>query len=169
MAFVNLNNSYPRQFLLALRNGRMCCAVCCQKTDTFSRNGLQQHYRMTHKNLEFSENAVRVGVRALRNFVAEETRENLVTLSEKRSESVGVLTFIILLYYILYQTITFLIITCCILFERMEVTRFSTSKALESTWTYAVQTKGKLRSYLVFIWTINIRYHRWRIVAVVQK
>ncbi len=89
MAFVNLNNSYPRRFLLAWRSGRMCCALCLQRTDTFSQTGLEQHYRISHKTTKFSDNAVRDGVRALRDFVANETRENLISLSEQRSNSVS--------------------------------------------------------------------------------
>lgn len=91
MAFVNLNNSCPqRQFLLAWRDGKICCSLCgFQNTYAFSRNGLRNHYRASHKTAEFSDSAFKDGAKVLREFVTNETRENLITLSEQRRKSVG--------------------------------------------------------------------------------
>ncbi len=91
MAYINLNNSCPRRdFLVAWRSGKTCCSICCnQNPATYSRNGLQQHYRMMYKSLEFNDITLKDGVSALREFVASETWQNLMTLSEQRCKSVG--------------------------------------------------------------------------------
>jgi hypothetical protein len=59
MAQLRMNYSCPRrQFILALRSRKTCCAVCgSQTTDIFSQVGLQQHYRITHKGTEFDDNS----------------------------------------------------------------------------------------------------------------
>jgi isoleucyl-tRNA synthetase len=44
---------------------------------------------MMHKSLEFNDITLKDGVGALREFVASETWQNLITLSEQRSKSVG--------------------------------------------------------------------------------
>ena len=93
MAYVDLNNScYQRKFLLAWRRGKACCAVCVtekQCTNIYTRIGLQQHYRIRHNKLGFSDLTVRDGVQTLRTLVANETRENLEALSEQRKKSVN--------------------------------------------------------------------------------
>ena len=79
-----------RDLLVAWRSGNVCCSVCCTGNPvTFTRDGLQHHYRMVHKNIEFEEPKVEEGVNALRRLVASETLENLMTLSKNRSELVG--------------------------------------------------------------------------------
>ena len=114
MAYINLNNSCPRRdFLVAWRSGKTCCSICCnQNPATYSRNGLQQHYRMMHKSLEFNDITLKDGVSASREFVASETWQNLMTLSEQRSKSVGTaLSKIRLVILNIYITITNIYIT----------------------------------------------------------
>jgi hypothetical protein len=95
MAQLRMNYSCPqRQFILALRSGKTCCAVCgSQTTDIFSQVGLQQHYRIRHRGTEFDDNALKDGVKCLRKFAANETKENLIALSEQRKNSVGTIFF----------------------------------------------------------------------------
>jgi hypothetical protein len=59
MAQLRMNYSCPRrQFILALRSRKTCCAVCgSQTTDIFSQVGLQQHYRIRHRSTEFDDNS----------------------------------------------------------------------------------------------------------------
>jgi hypothetical protein len=59
MAQLRMNYSCPRrQFILALRSRKMCCAVCgSQTTDIFSQVDLQQHYRIRHRGTEFDDNS----------------------------------------------------------------------------------------------------------------
>jgi hypothetical protein len=80
MAELLMNYSCPRrQFILALRSGKTCCAVCgSQTTDIFSQVGLQQHYRIRHRGTEFDDNALKDGMKCLRKFAANETKENLI-------------------------------------------------------------------------------------------
>ena len=98
MAQLRMNYSCPqRQFILALRSGKTCCAVCgsqtSETTDIFSQVGLQQHYRIIHRGTEFDDNALKDGVKCLRKFAANETKENLIALSEQRKNSVGTIFF----------------------------------------------------------------------------
>ena len=88
---LNLNNSCPRRdFLVAWRSGKTCCSICCSENlATYSGNGLRQHYRMMHKDVDFSDVTMNEGINALRGFVASETRQNLMNLFEQRSKSVG--------------------------------------------------------------------------------
>ena len=101
MAYINLNNSCPRKdFLVAWQSGKTCYSACCsQNPATFFCNELQQHYRMMHKNLEFNAIMMKDGVRALRKFVVSETWQNLTTLPEKRSKSVGTALLKVRLFY----------------------------------------------------------------------
>ena len=62
---------------------------------------------MIDKSLEFNDITLKDGVGALREFVASETWQNLMTLSEQRSKSVGTaLSKIRLVILNIYITIT---------------------------------------------------------------
>ena len=91
MADIYLNNSCPRRdFLGAWRNGKTCCPTCFgERPAIYSPNGLQQHYRMVHKDIEFNDITVKEGVAVLRGFVVSETRQNLAILCEERIKSVS--------------------------------------------------------------------------------
>ena len=91
MAFINMNNSCPRKdFIVSWRSGNTCCSICCVRNPTtFSHAGLQQHYRLMHRNMDFTDVSVKEGVDALHKFVVLETRQNLTNLFELRSKSVS--------------------------------------------------------------------------------
>ena len=79
-----------RDYLIALRNGNTCCPTCdSYNLGCFSREGLHQHYRLMHKQVEFSEEILKKGFSLLRTRAALETLTNLLDLSEKRSKMVS--------------------------------------------------------------------------------
>ena len=119
---------------------------------------------------KFSDNAVRDGVWALRDFVANETRENLINLSEQRSNSVSTCKICILLptIIVLSTKYSFFNQYLILLLIRVDATRFSKSKAAktpESTLICCVQMREKPQSYLVSIWTINLLCQCLKIVV----
>ena len=85
----------PREYLIAFRNGKVCCPVCdSNNLDCFSQEGLHQHYRMVHKQAEFNEQIVNAGTALLRRHAASETLNNLLTLSERRRKMVSEMIFV---------------------------------------------------------------------------
>jgi hypothetical protein len=88
---INFSNSCPqRDYLISFRNDNICCPTCdSNNLDCFSREGLHQHYRLVHKQVEFSDEIVKKGASLLRTRAASETLKNLLALSEKRREMVS--------------------------------------------------------------------------------
>ena len=91
IAKITLGNSCPRRdFLIAFRNGNICCPTCdSNNLDCFSQEGLHQHYRFVHKQVEFSDEIVKKGSSLLRTRAASETLKNLLALSDKRRKMVS--------------------------------------------------------------------------------
>ena len=66
----------------------MLSVVHKQQIYIFSQVGLQQHYRIRHRGTELDDNALKDGMKCLRKFAANETKENLIDLSQQRKNSV---------------------------------------------------------------------------------